>query len=251
MIYGKWVGHMVKKGNTVIYPRYQTNLLFPGPEKFADNVARAIRDALSELNKPGHAKPIVSQLSIAAHSYGGVISCNLAINYESFGIPQPKVMLLCSPGTGKLDGGRLVSYRNMPSEVSIVLITSEDDWIVGDEFAVKVFSEAKNARHLNLLRQVGDDYGFPVIEAHHNMPYSLNKLYDNGIRNYSSKKSLRISTSDAVDYFGYWKIFDAMLDCKRYGLNCATAYGGTYEQLNLGNWSDGTPVKPMVFVTSE
>ncbi len=248
MIYGKWVRHLVKKGNIVIYPRYQTNILFPGPEKFADNVATAIRYALSELEKPGHVKPIVSNLAFTAHSYGGVISCNLAINYESFEIPQPKVLMLCSPGTGKLSGGRLASYEAMPPEVSLLMIVSIDDWVVGDEFAMKVFNEAKNAKHLNLLRQVADDHGFPAIEAHHNQPYSLDEAFDTGSRSYSSNKALRIATLDPVDFYGYWKIFDAMLDCNRFDQNCNVAYGGTEKQLSLGYWSDGVPVKPLVFV---
>lgn len=248
MIYGKWIRHLVRKGNIVIFPRYQTNLIFPGPDKFADNVAFAIRDGLYELGKPGHSRPLTSKLAIAAHSYGGVISCNLAINYESYGIPPPKTLMLCSPGSGKLEGGRLNSYAGMPSDVSIVIIVSEEDWVVGDEFALKVFNEARNAKNLNLLRQRVDDYGTPVVEAHHNMPYALDVTFDGGSRSYSSKKALNISTLDVIDYFGYWKIFDAMLNCERIGANCVYAYGGTPQQLSLGHWSDGTPVKPLIYV---
>ena len=51
MIYGKWIQHLVRQGNIVIYPRYQKNLHSPRPRKFSTNVSQAIRDALIELEK--------------------------------------------------------------------------------------------------------------------------------------------------------------------------------------------------------
>lgn len=245
MIYGKWIRHLVQQGNIVIYPRYQENLLSPGPNKFAENTATAIRDALVELRKDGHVKPVTSHVAMVGHSYGGVIAAGLAIQFEQFEIPQPKVLMLCSPGTGKLNGGRLESYAEMPANISLLITVSEDDWVVGDEFALKVFNEATGVQQRNLLRQFADAHGEPPIEAHHNQPYSLDTAFDSGVRNYSAKKALRISTIDAVDYYGYWKLFDAMLACNRQGELCNYAFGGTPEQTSLGLWSDSVPVKPL------
>ena len=57
MIYGQWIRHLVRKGNIVVYPRYQKNILRPRPKKFSRNVSRAIRDALAEMKNDGHVKP--------------------------------------------------------------------------------------------------------------------------------------------------------------------------------------------------
>ncbi len=243
MIYGSWIKHLVRKGNIVIYPRYQKDMLSPNPDKFADNVSKAIRDALQELQKEGHVKPDTSHFSMVGHSYGGVVTADLAINFEEHDIPKPEAIMLCAPGSGRFKGGRLSSYEAMPEDVKMLILVSNDDWVVGDEFGLKVFNEAKNATQRNLLRQYADPHGTPQIEAQHNQCYSLDTLFDCGIRNYTSKKALKVSTLDAVDFYGYWKLFDALLDCTRSGLNCNYAFGGAAEQISLGNWSDGTPVK--------
>ncbi len=245
MIYGKWIRHLVQKGNIVIYPRYQKNMFMPSPNKFSENTARAIRDGLSELKSEGHVKPITSHLALVGHSYGGVIAAGLAVQFEQLGIPQPKVLMLCSPGTGRFKGGRLESYAGMPAGISMLITVSEADRVVGEEFGLKVFGEATQVQHRNLLRQFADAHGEPPIEAHHNQPYSLDTAFDTGVRNYSAKKALRISTIDAVDYNGYWKLFDALLDCDRKGTFCNFAFGGTPEQTSLGLWSDGVPLRPL------
>ena len=48
-----------------------------------------------------------------------------------------------------------------------------------------------------------------------------------------------------MDYNGYWKLFDALQDCTLNEENCNIAFGDTPEQRSLGNWSDGTPIKPL------
>lgn len=245
MVYGKWIRHLVLKGNIVIYPRYQKNMISPHPDKFAVNVSIAIRDALAELKKEGHVFPDVEDLAIVGHSYGGVVAADLAVNFEKYEIPSPKIVMLCSPGTGRFKGGRLENYAAMPADISLLIIVNDDDKVVGDEFALKVFKEAVEVKQRNLLRQYPDSYGTPPLEAHHNQTYAVDTLFDCGIRNFTSKRALRMSREDAVDYNGYWKLLDAMLECQRSGSNCEYAFGGTPEQTSLGNWSDGTPVKPM------
>ena len=248
MIYGKWIRHLVMKGNIVIYPRYQQNIVSPHPDKFAGNVAKAVRDALTELGKEGHVRPIVSELAFLGHSYGGVVSAALAIQHEEYEIPRPKTVMLCAPGTGRFNGGRLNSYADMPADLHLLIVVNDNDWVVGDEFALKVFNEAVNVKQRNLLRQFADTHGTPTIEATHNQAYSLDSLLDGGIRNYTYKRALRTSTLDAVD-FAYWRLFDAMLDCRRRGENCHIAFGCTPEQTDMGQWSDGTPIRPLECVS--
>jgi hypothetical protein len=47
---------------------------------------------------------------------------------------------------------------------------------------------------------------------------------------------------DAVDYYCYWKLQDALMDCALNNQNCDVAFGNTAQQKNMGNWGDGTPV---------
>src|SRR5690242_3836724 len=48
MYYGAWIDHLVKRGNVVVYPRYQANLLTPIKE-FTPNTIAAIKDAIAPL----------------------------------------------------------------------------------------------------------------------------------------------------------------------------------------------------------
>ncbi len=50
---------------------------------------------------------------------------------------------------------------------------------------------------------------------------------------------------DALDYFGTWKLFDALTDAAFYGKNRNSALGNTPEQRFMGKWSDGTPVNEL------
>ena len=51
---------------------------------------------------------------------------------------------------------------------------------------------------------------------------------------------------DALDFYGYWKWFDALTDAAFYGTPVEEALGDTPEQKYMGTWSDGTPVKEPV-----
>ena len=52
-------------------------------------------------------------------------------------------------------------------------------------------------------------------------------------------------TTDALDYYGTWKLLDALTDAAFYGKNRKYALGDTPEQRYMGKWSDGTPVKEL------
>ena len=251
MIYGQWINHLVRRGNIVIFPRYQRNLIFPRPPRFGRNAAQGIRDALVELDTGRHVKPAKAPLVIAGHSYGGVVAADLGVNFAAYGIPQPEALLLCSPGSGPLRGGRLKSYEKMPENTYLLIMISEGDHVVGDEFGELVFETAVNTPNRNLLRQFEDDHGTPAIGDGHNESYSLLRDFDTGKRNFSAKRALRVASMNAVDYYGYWKLLDALIDYTAEGTHYEYAFGNTPQQTFLGEWSDGTPVRPLEVLVPE
>jgi pimeloyl-ACP methyl ester carboxylesterase len=245
MIYGAWIRHIVRKGNIVIYPRYQKNLFSPRPDAFADNAATAIRQALEKLSQGEHVRPIAEPLIIAGHSYGGTIAANLGVNYAQFGIPQPKGLLLCAPGTGPLKGGRLVTYEALPEDTRLLVLVSINDHVVGEELGRLIFETATNTPARNLIRLLPDDYGTPPLTSVHNESYALDAAFDAGIHNASYHRSLSTAKLDAADFYAQWKLLDALSDCLRRGENCHLAFGDTPEQRYMGAWSDGTPVREL------
>ncbi|MEM1220090.1 MAG: alpha/beta hydrolase [Bacteroidota bacterium] len=245
MIYGQWIEHLVRQGNVVIYPRYQRNLYFPRPNAFAPNATVGIADALQVLVSQNDIRIDTSQMAYVGHSYGGVISADIAINHAAYGVPKPAAVMMVSPGTSFLNGGRLESYQDMPADVKLVIVTSEHDEVVGDEFAWKVFKEAVHVKDRILLNQLPDKHGSPAVEASHNQAYSVDLKFDSGVRNYTASRALRITQTDAVDYFAYWRTFDALLSCLRFGNDCALAFSGDEDQRFMGEWSDGQKVRSL------
>ena len=192
-----------------------------------------------------------SQLAFIAHSYGGVITADLAVNFETYGIPPIQAALLCSPGTGPLTGGRLKTYADLPEDFHLLVMVSEDDFVVGDEFGLKVYQTAERVKQRNFIRQFASKRKGVGVSAGHNECYGVDLAFDSGMRNFTAKRALRITKVDAVDYHGYWKLGDALLDCARQGVHCEYAFGNTAEQRSLGEWSDGQTIRELEVVVPE
>ena len=237
MIYGKWLKHLVKQGNIVIYPRYQKNLRVPRPDKFSINVAKAIQDAKKELESRKDIVALWEDLTFVGHSYGGVISSDLAVNFVKYDIPQPKAIMLVSPGTAYLKKGRLESYEGIPKETKVLITVSNDDKTTRDEFGILVYETAVNTTNRVLYRQFADAYSPAPITAGHNESYSVDLDFDTGFRNYTAKRALRISQENALDYNGYWRLFDALIACQREGKDCDLAFGK--KDFDLGEKENG------------
>lgn len=232
MIYGQWIKHLVRQGNVVVYPRYQKNMTHPRPKKFSKNVVSAIQKALIQLKKEQHVRPIIKNLCIIGHSYGGTIAADLSVNWKAYQIPEPKGVFLCAPGTGPLKAGKLTTYEGMSPALNLLIFLNEKDYVVGDELGLKIFETATNTSNRNLLKQYTDAEN--GIGAGHNESYCIDLEFDSGVRNYTAKRALRISETNAVDYYGYWKLFDALIACTRKGKDCDTTFGNTLQQRSLG-----------------
>ncbi len=249
--YGKWIKHLVAKGNIVIYPRYQKNLVWPRPDAFPENAAKGILDALSHLEAHGPIKPKLDKVAYIGHSYGGVIAAWLGCHWEKMGVPKPVSMLLCEPGTGPFKGAILDCYENLPKDLKLVTIAGEDDYVVGDFISSKVFLTATNTLEKKFLIQHRDTSDRPWVLASHSEPYCYDLDFDTGIRNYTAQKVLRVSRLDSVDFYCYWKIADALIDYTRKGTNRAFCLGDGPELTYMGQRKNGQPIKPMTIVRKE
>ncbi|MCW5923162.1 MAG: alpha/beta hydrolase fold domain-containing protein [Saprospiraceae bacterium] len=245
MAYGKWIKHLVAKGNIVIYPRYQKNLMWPRPEAFPQNAAIGIRRALAELQKEERVKPKTEKVAYIGHSYGGVIAANLGVNWQKYDIPKPASMLLCEPGSGPFKGARLSDYSALSDDLQMVVVVGEDDYVVGDEFGRLVFHSAINTPQRNLVIQRRSTDGRRWISASHSEPYCYDLDFDTGVRNYTSKRVLYTSRLNEVDFNCYWKFADALMESTRNGCYTELALGNTPDQRWLGCWPNGKPMREL------
>jgi len=249
MIYGAWIKHIVRQGNLVVFPRYQKNLVSPKPKKFTGNAAAGIKSAIENLRSKGWLTENDFHLSFVAHSYGGVVSAGLADDYTGYGIPKPNAVMLCSPGSGPFKGGVLEEYKNMDKDLKLLTIISVNDRTVGEKFGRHIFKTSPQVIESNLLRQFPDQNGSEIITAGHNECYGFDRQFDIGLNNRSTRRAKRIEKIDAMDHQIYWKLFDALRTCSESGKNCNIAFGGTVEQASLGNWSDGSKIRPVKVFT--
>ncbi|MBK8194716.1 MAG: hypothetical protein IPK76_16420 [Lewinellaceae bacterium] len=248
MAYGKWIKHLVAKGNIVIYPRYQKNLMWPRADAFPENAATGIRRALKELHKEGRVKPKTEKIAYIGHSYGGVINANLAVNWQQYGIPKPASLLLCEPGSGPLKGARLSDYSGLPADLQMVIVVGAEDYVVGQEFGRLVFETAVNTPDRNLVIQRRSSDGHRYIGASHSEPYCYDLDFDIGVRNYTAKRVLMTSRLNEVDFNCYWKFADALMESTRNGCYREVAFGNTPEQRWLGQWSNGKAIRELEVV---
>jgi len=238
--YGQWIEHLVRKGNIVIFPKYQQNDGF-FPTTYTPNAATGIIDAFDELQTNiNRVKPRMNHIAMFGHSFGGVITSNLAIEYNSYGVPKPACFMLCEPGPGS-SAGHLSTYSNMDTDYKSLIIVGDDDIVVGNTFGKMIFDSTNiSTNQKNYVIQYADTP--PIIEATHNEPLAANFSYDGGTIANVITAAYAASKEDAVDFYCYWKLGDALLSCTFYGTDCEYAFGDTPEQRFMGDWSDGSPV---------
>jgi hypothetical protein len=86
----------------------------------------------------------------------------------------------------------------------------------------------------NVVMLVSDDHGEPPLIAVHFVPLT------------NPRPPNPVVSLDALDWYGTWKLTDALMACAFAGAWCEYAFGNIPEQRFMGIWSDGVPVKELV-----
>lgn len=268
LYYGAWLDHLVKRGNIVVYPRYQATLLTPLKD-FLPNTIGALKDAVTRLqNERGHVKPDLNKFAVVGHSMGGLLSANVAALAKEEKLPQMRAVMAVEPGITEAPiNAWLADLRKIPAETLLLAVAGDQDTLVRDTDAKRIYYESTEVSEANkdFVMIVTDTHGTPSLQASHRMPTAMDRSYDNGegasggpanperVGNSSSRpngnanESRRMETMlvNALDYYGTWKLFDALSDAAFYGKNREYALGNTTQQRFMGRWSDGVPVKEL------
>jgi hypothetical protein len=241
--YGKWIDHMVRRGNVVVYPDYQTARIWEAdPTTYLANAIVAIGSAVGDLDGGEGKLPLVDldRVAVAGHSAGGVLTVNYAAVAAQLGLPVPDVLMPVEPGgCGGCGFGDTVEFgipiedlsRVSPTTMVLVL-AGENDRVVGQTGARVLWERLE---HISLARRDfvvvrSDDHGAPDLTADHFFPLTGSLFGE----------------TDALDWNGTWRLFDALAECAFFGETCEMALGGGEEQQAMGEWSDGTPVMDLI-----
>lgn len=212
-----WIDHLVQRGAIVVYPIVRG-------EHAEEDLVSAMREATAELAKGGHAPADWTRFAAIGFSFGGWYAPVYAADAAAAGLPIPTAVL----GTVPYDPGTNPDLRAIPASARIVLVTAKDDFRWGDRGARRLWAALAGVPpdHRSFVRLVSDSHGQPALSADHHAPATA--LYG--------------GTLDALDWYGTWKLGDALMSCTFAGQDCQYAFGNTPEQRSMGYWSDGVPV---------
>jgi dienelactone hydrolase len=238
--YDAWIRHLVRKGNIVIYPLYQSWSSLLSSSKFTSNAIQAIGDAIDLLRSQAqsgrvHTRPDLEKFAIAGHSVGGVLVFNVAALAWQSGLPVPKAIMSVEPRRMpllSLEDCSAISPRTL-----LLVIGADRDMLSADD-AINLFHRCVQipSQNKDFITLVSDDYGQPSLIADHLAP----------VCNAVGTGMFMKGDTNALDYYGTWKLLDALTDAAFYGKNREYALGNTPQQRYMGRWSDGTPVKELV-----
>ena len=259
LYYGAWIDHLVKRGNIVIYPRYQANLLTPIKD-FTPNTISAVKDAVNRLKtEKGHVTADFNKFATVGHSLGGVLAANVAALAAESKLPRVRAVMSVEPGiTDEPISVPLADLKKLPPETLLLAIAGDQDGLVRDTDAKRIYYESTRipASNKDFILMVSDSHGTPPLQASHRAPTAMDKDYDSGegvgagpagIGDVQISRRVRPETMliNALDYYGTWKLLDALTDAAFYGKNHEYALGNTPQQRFMGVWSDGVPVKEL------
>ncbi len=264
LYYGAWIDHLVKRGNIVIYPRYQDTLL-TSLKDFTPNTIAAVKDALERLQtEKGHVSPELNKFAAVGHSMGGLLTANLAALAAESKLPRVRAVMCVEPGiTDPPINFSLADLKKLPSDTLLLAVAGDQDSLVRDADAKRIYYESTRipAANKDFITLVSDTHGTPTLIASHRAPTAIDKSYDSGEGLSGApagaadpigdapqvKRRVRPETMmvNALDYYGTWKLFDALCDAAFTGKNREYALGNTPQQRFMGRWSDGVPVKEL------
>jgi dienelactone hydrolase len=285
LYYGAWIDHLVKRGNIVIYPRYQESLLTPIRD-FTPNTLTAIKDALARLRtEPRHIKADLTKFATVGHSVGGLLAANVAALASESGLPRVVAVMSVEPGITEAPINiQLADLKKIPADTLLLAVAGDQDTLVRDMDAKRVYKESTRvpANNKDYITLVSDSHGTPALQASHRAPTAFDNAYDSGegigggpaevlgaLRRGSSdsggsggpdragglptrrvdgsRRPDRLETMmvNALDFYGTWKLFDGLCDAAFYGKNREYALGNTPQQRFMGVWSDGVPVREL------
>jgi hypothetical protein len=224
--YQGWIDHLVGRGSIVVFQDQPFEGLDVS-ERRRGPVA-GLRAAMRVLARPGHVTPRRDQLVLVGHSVGGNMAAQLAADTGPAHLPRPRALFVLQPRLE--DQASLHVLAGIPSATLVVVLAADRDDRVGQQGPKALWAALGHlpAANKDYVLVRSDTHGTPALIADHFLSLS-------GSGN----------PPDTLDFYGPWKLLDALQACATRRQDCQVALGGTTQQRFMGRWSDGVPVAPL------
>jgi len=265
--YSAWVDHLTAKGMAVAFIQYPSDLWPKGVENHQEVIEAgtsnflqhdyrnlAIRSAMATLrsgiNPPTQWDFITNQLHnitidashlwVGGHSLGAAYSLLVLDEVLTYQWGNESLVIdLEAPANRPVQTQLQPSLGGLPNHTIVQIMVSEDDMSVGicpGAFHQALFPQPLKMNDVLLIRS--DKYGFPRLVASHYLQTD--------------------PAHDSLSDFGFYRRLDAQADylvaqARQDSITSAwaTDYMTSDEMwLDMGDWSDGTPVLPLVRFTN-
>jgi dienelactone hydrolase len=273
-IYGGWIDHLARKGNLVLFPRFQ-EVNRSRPADASTLAATLVKSALEALADDASARPDLKRVAVIGHSAGVPIALNLAAGAAESEIPVPKLIFGVMPGgiaSSESERGILLrDLSNIDASTLLIMMSGDRDYLPSDRAARKILQDATAvpASRKLFMRAASDDHGYPALTAALASPGSPKpdyeataiKLPPDPPKDPKQKNTWRWSAdmaltgpqtiltqqlansgTDTLDYLAYWKTFD-MAAAAAFAGRDAAALRRDPKFIDMGSWSDGWPVR--------
>jgi hypothetical protein len=243
--YQAWIYQMVQKGFVVVWVQYQASATSTFAD-FPSNAQAAWTDALYRLQNytwEKHVRPTlkngVPQTLVVGHSFGGWITGWIAGEATSAvpSYPTPLALVMIAPASlGLLPA---INFAGISPATKMVIVSGDQDTVACTADAINIYNSTTQvpAAQKNYLFYNSDTTGTPNQTGDH---------YYSNTDGYKDTAAI-----DNRDFYVAWKLSVSAAQCVTVGTNCDVFLGnGSANQLGLGGWTNGTPIKPMSFFTN-
>jgi hypothetical protein len=217
-----WLNHLTQRGAVVIYP----NVL---ARQAQDDTVVAMRAAVLELENGNHVPVDWARFAVIGYSFGGWNAPIYAATSAAEGLPVPRAIF----STVAYDPGTPPDLSAIPASTYVIVLVDDDASGWSDHGARRIWAALTSvpANHREFVKVVSDLRGAQPLIANHQLPATGD-----------------YGTLNALDWYGTWKLGDALLSCTFAGQDCTYAFGNTSEERFMGYWSDGVPVAELEVV---
>jgi hypothetical protein len=224
--YQGWIDHLVGRGSIVVFQNQPFDTV--GLTQRRKGPLGGLQAAMRALARPGHVRPRWDQLVLVGHSVGGNMAAQLAADTATKRLPRPKALFAVQPRPE--DEASLRVLRGIASSTLVLVLAGDHDDRVGQEGPKALWAALGHlpAANKDYVLVRSDEHGTPPLVADHFLPLSGSGY-----------------PADALDFYGPWKLLDALQACATRQQDCRVALGGTAQQRFMGRWNDGVPVTPL------